>query len=149
MAVTPVPAVAITGIHHVKLPVSDLDRSVVWYCELFGLSTLTEFVEDGRVCGVALVHPPSGTGVALRDRDAIERPPRLDGFDVFAFALADRAGLEAFAARCDDLGVAYEGIHQASSGWAMQVIDPDGTAIRLYADDPAAAASQATGAPGT
>ena len=34
------------GIHHVKLPVSDLDRSRAWYESRLGYRQTTEFIED-------------------------------------------------------------------------------------------------------
>jgi len=43
-------AVGITGldrIAQVKLPVTDLARSVTWYCRLLDLRLWAEFVEDG------------------------------------------------------------------------------------------------------
>ena len=35
----------LAGIHHLKLPVRDLQRSADWYREVLGYRVVTEFVE--------------------------------------------------------------------------------------------------------
>jgi catechol 2,3-dioxygenase-like lactoylglutathione lyase family enzyme len=128
--------VAVLGVHHVKLPVTDLCRSAAWYARTFGFVTRVEFVEHDLVRGLVLRHP-AGFALALRDRRATDRQTDLAGFDPFALAYAGLAGLEAFAERCDRIGVAHSPIVETKIGWAMQVPDPDGILVRCYADDPA------------
>jgi catechol 2,3-dioxygenase-like lactoylglutathione lyase family enzyme len=41
----------LAGIHHLKLPVRDLQRSADWYREVLGYRVVTEFVEQGRSPG--------------------------------------------------------------------------------------------------
>ena len=43
------------GVHHLKLPVSDLDRSREWYQSRLGYAVAMEFREDGKVMGLALI----------------------------------------------------------------------------------------------
>lgn len=54
------------GIHHLKLPVSDLQRSQEWYKSRLGYELEMEFVEQGKLMGVALSHPRGGPPLALR-----------------------------------------------------------------------------------
>jgi len=51
MGMPDVPVLA--GIHHLKLPVTDLDRSREWYLSRLGYQVQMEFVERGRVMGYA------------------------------------------------------------------------------------------------
>ena len=37
----------ISGVHHIKLPVSDVGRSRAWYERVLGFELLMDFVEDG------------------------------------------------------------------------------------------------------
>jgi len=41
----------LAGIHHLKLPVTDLDRSREWYISRLGYQVQMEFVEQGRLDG--------------------------------------------------------------------------------------------------
>jgi catechol 2,3-dioxygenase-like lactoylglutathione lyase family enzyme len=44
-------APALAGIHHVKLPVTDLARSLEWYRSRLGYAVHIEFVEQGTLMG--------------------------------------------------------------------------------------------------
>ena len=68
-------APVLDGIHHLKLPVTDLDRSLAWYQEHLGYAVMTEFVEEGVRMGVAMTHPNGGPdlALALRSRPSARR----------------------------------------------------------------------------
>src|SRR2546423_14117235 len=72
-------------IGQVKLPVTNLARSVAWYRELFDLRLWVEIVEDGVLRGAGLIAPLGRFNIALRDRSACASQPSLDGFDILAF----------------------------------------------------------------
>jgi catechol 2,3-dioxygenase-like lactoylglutathione lyase family enzyme len=55
-----------TKIQHVKIPVTDLRRSVAWYSELLDLVPFREFVEQGELRGAALRSPEVGSGSTHR-----------------------------------------------------------------------------------
>ena len=118
-------------IAQVKLPVTDLARSVTWYRQLLDLRLWAEFVEDGVLRGAALIDPAGRFNIALRDRRACASEPDLRGFDVVAFVPADRSVLDELAARCERLGVAY-GIEDTPAGPRLDIPDPDGTVLRFY-----------------
>lgn len=128
-------ATGITGldrIAQVKLPVTDLARSVTWYRRLLDLRLWVEFVEDDVLRGAGLIDPQGRFNIALRDRSVCANQPDLDGFDVIAFVPAVRSVLDDLAARCDRLGVAHGGIQDTPAGPRLDIPDPDGTVLRFY-----------------
>lgn len=119
-------------IAQVKLPVTDLARSVHWYRRLLDLRLWFEIVEDGVLRGAALIDPAQRFNIALRDRSACASQPDLDGFDVVAFLPATRTVLEDLAERCDRLGIGRSEIQDGPEGSRLDVPDPDGTVLRFY-----------------
>jgi catechol 2,3-dioxygenase-like lactoylglutathione lyase family enzyme len=119
------------GVHHLKLPVSDLQRSRDWYESRLGYRLATEFIEDGTVMGVALTHPNGGPDLGLRLNP--ELAARAAGFDYFAIGVPTRADLESLAERLTALGEQHAGVHFATIGWILpNSHDPDGHEIRFY-----------------
>ena len=119
-------------IAQVKLPVTDLARSVAWYRELFDLRLWTEIVEDGVLRGAALLDPLGRFNIALRDRSVCASQPNLDGFDVVAFLPKSRSLLDELVERCERLGVVHNGICATPAGDRLDIPDPDGTVLRFY-----------------
>lgn len=91
-----------------------------------------EFVEDDELRGVVLEEPKTGARIALRDRAHASSHPVLSGFDLLNFEMVSLEALEAFADRCDQLGVSNTGVHHFQDAAGMDVPDPDGTAIRFH-----------------
>lgn len=122
----------IERIAQVKLPVTDLVRSVPWYCELLDLRVWIEFEEDGELRGVGLIDEEGRFCIALRDRSVCAGRPDLSGFDVVALTPSSAASLAELVSRCDRLGIAHSGIVEMGSGLLLDVPDPDGTVLRFY-----------------
>ena len=124
-------APALAGIHHLKLPVTDLARSLEWYRSRLGYDVHLEFVEHGTLMGYGLAHPAGGPELGLRLDP--ERARAAAGFDYFAIGVADKAAMDLLARRMDKLGQAHAGVHRASLGWILpEVLDPDGHTLRFY-----------------
>jgi catechol 2,3-dioxygenase-like lactoylglutathione lyase family enzyme len=121
----------LAGIHHLKLPVTDLARSRDWYHSRLGYEAGVEFVEEGRLMGCGLEHPSGGPPIGLRlDPD---RAAAAAGFDYFTIGVPDRAAIDDLAAWLDELGQPHAGVHRASFGWILpEVLDPDGHQLRFY-----------------
>jgi catechol 2,3-dioxygenase-like lactoylglutathione lyase family enzyme len=121
----------LAGVHHLKLPVRDLQRSRRWYESRLDYSVAVEFVEDGVLMGLGMAHPNGGPLLAIR-----LDPPRAAaaaGFDYFAIGVPDKATLDTLAARFTELGDAHAGVQEASMGWILPMLhDPDGHEVRFY-----------------
>jgi catechol 2,3-dioxygenase-like lactoylglutathione lyase family enzyme len=129
MGVSQAPELA--GIHHLKLPVTDLAVSSEWYRSRLGYQRAAEFVEQGRLVGYALAHLNGGPGLALRlDPD---RARAMAGFDYFTIGVPDKEAIDRLAAHLSALGEKHAGVHRASAGWILPYLqDPDGHEVRFY-----------------
>jgi glyoxylase I family protein len=122
---------------HVAVTVSDLDRSTRWYGDLFGAEPVldedetvggfhhTVFVLDGGQLFGLHTHPSSGPDGQFNERRT--------GMDHVAFACADRAELESWAQRLDELGIKHGGIVDAHYGSGLSFRDPDNIALEFFA----------------
>lgn len=121
-------------IHHVKIPVSDVQASCEWYQLVLGFAVAIEFVEGGELRGVALKSPDGSTQVALRHDP--DRAAALAGFDLVALGVPSRDGVRAWADHLDALDERHGGIVTGHNGGAVLVglHDPDGIEISLYAN---------------
>jgi catechol 2,3-dioxygenase-like lactoylglutathione lyase family enzyme len=121
----------LAGVHHLKLPVTDLARSRAWYESRLGYELQVEFVEQGTLMGIGLAHPNGGPDLALRLDP--ERAAKAAGFDYFSIGVPDQATIEALAERLTALGEEHAGVHQATAGWILPMLhDPDGHEVRFY-----------------
>jgi catechol 2,3-dioxygenase-like lactoylglutathione lyase family enzyme len=122
----------LAGVHHVKIPVTDLARSIAFYADVFGFTVEIEFPDsDGVVRGVAGNVPGLGdTMLCLRVNQAAAEG--CAGFDPVSFAVADQAAVEGWAARLDELGLAHSPVIEATIGWLLVFDDPDGLQLHLY-----------------
>jgi catechol 2,3-dioxygenase-like lactoylglutathione lyase family enzyme len=124
--------VGLTKILQVKIPVTNLGRSVSWYATLLDLELVAEFVEQGVLRGAALVDRDGQFVIALRDRAVCASSPNLAGFDLFGLAVSSREGLDQLIERCDRLGIAHGEIQGREAGrLGLDVPDPDGTVLRF------------------
>lgn len=122
---------ALAGVHHLKLPVRDLERSREWYGSRLGYLTEIEFVESDVLMGIGLRHPNGGPDLALRLDP--ERAAAAAGFDYFSIGVPDKNAIEALAERLTGLGEHHAGVHFAGIGWILPLLhDPDGHEVRFY-----------------
>lgn len=133
-------ALGVTKVLHVKLPVTDLQRSVTWYGRLMDLALVHEFVEEDELRGAALRSDEAGFSIALRLRQHCAGSPDLTGHDVAAFHVERRETLHEVQRRAVDLGAFYTEVQERGPGQAVvDVTDPDGTVLRFFWVDPGAA----------
>ena len=121
---------------HVAVTVTDLERSTRWYAALFGADPVldedettggfhhTVFALDGGQLFGLHTHPAGARG-SFDEHET--------GLDHVAFACADRADLERWCAKLEELGIAHGGIVDAHYGQGVSFRDPDNIALEFFA----------------
>jgi catechol 2,3-dioxygenase-like lactoylglutathione lyase family enzyme len=124
---------AVAGVHHVKVPVTDLARSRDWYAEVLSLEVQLEFRDDdGVVRGVAFERR-NGLTVCLRESPALAEA--MAGYDPYAVLVPTRKDLDVVVELLDRLGIQHSDILTATLGWLLRVPDPDGIELRFYTEE--------------
>jgi glyoxylase I family protein len=125
----------ITGIHHVALSVTDLDRSVTWYRDVLGLVELVRDRGEG-VEYVVLAHVGAGLGIGLRRFDDVDGGAAFShlnpGMDHIAFQVRDRAELEAWEAWLEERSVTFSPIADHPIGEVIVFRDPDDIQLEIW-----------------
>ena len=120
---------------HVALTVRDLSVSVPWYERLLGVKpvldedTDPEFHHTVYLLGNTLLGLHQHATTAPDERFSEHRV----GLDHVAFGCADRAELEQWAQRLDELGIEHGGLKDRAYGSGVSFRDPDGIALEFFA----------------
>ena len=129
-------AITLSGAHHVRIPVSDLDAAVGWFVDLLGYEKEFPFEAAGSVTGWALRHRAGGPAVTV-----IADAPRAracSGFPLFAFGVPDEATVRNIAARLDERGIVHDGVQPALIKVKLPFVEgPDGILFGFYVKEAA------------
>jgi glyoxylase I family protein len=128
---------AITSPHHMGFSVSDLDRSIRFYCDVLGGALLREPYDgdspafSGRMALVAFgIFGLDLFEHAENDRGAFQ--PFRTGLDHLAFPAQSVEELEQWASWLDNCGVSHSDIRDAGGfGSMFNFADPDGIQLEL------------------
>ena len=123
----------VTGVAHVALTVTDLQRSRGWYERVLGWSAVAEGTGDGVRFAVGSV--PDGLLIGLREYDTAGRvrfDPQRVGLDHLAFSVAAEE-LERWEQRFTELDVPHDAVQDSPFGPVLNFKDPDGIALELTA----------------
>jgi glyoxylase I family protein len=122
-------------ITHVALTVRDLSVSIPWYQALFGAEPALD--EDTDPDFHHTVYMIGNTLIGLHQHAKPAPDERFSeyrvGLDHVAFGCADRAELEAWTRRLDELGVEHGEIKDRGYGSGVSFRDPDGIALEFFA----------------
>ena len=121
---------------HVALTVRDLEVSVPWYGALFGAEPVVDEDTDPDMHHTVYLLG-NGTLIGLHQHQTPAPEGRFSEFNVgldhLAFGCANRAELEKWESRLDELDVAHGGIKDASYGSGVSFRDPDGITLEFFA----------------
>ncbi|HTQ17832.1 VOC family protein [Mycobacterium sp.] len=130
-----------TSIAHVRLTVTDIERSRQFYESVFGWPVLIEVPENANEAmrrqldflygGV--VYDLGGTLLGLRPVAEDRFDEDRTGLDHIAFRVVSRAELDSAAAHLDELGIGHEPVKDIGPSFILEFRDPDNIALELTA----------------
>lgn len=123
------PVRLIIGLHHVRFPVTDPQRSREWYATVLGFVPVLDYEWERGVIGVVCRHP-SGLVIGLH-RDP-RRARALRGFAALSLAVAAPGDLDRWSERLDRLSAPHGPIQRGHLGPYLEVPDPDGIVVRFH-----------------
>jgi glyoxylase I family protein len=134
-------AITTSSIAHVRLTVTDIERSRQFYESVFGWPVLIESPETADVATRealsflfgGVVYDLGGTLIGLRPVAADTFHEDRCGLDHLAFRIANRAELDDAAAHLDELGVEHEPVKDIGPSYILEFRDPDNIALELTA----------------
>lgn len=118
---------SVLGLHHVRLPVVDVEACSDWYRLVFEFEILLYEEEELGPVGAVLRHP-SGAIVGLHRVDAAT-VARLKGFSLLGLTADD---LRIWIRRLDELRVAHSDVTKGHTGYFVDVPDPNGMIVQLH-----------------
>ena len=126
---------AFPALTHVALTVRDLSVSVPWYEALFDAKPVLD--EDTDPDFHHTVYLLGNTLIGLHQHKTPAPAETFSeyrvGLDHVAFGCENRAELEKWVSRLDELGIEHGGIKDATYGSGISFRDPDGIALELFA----------------
>ncbi|MEL7584755.1 MULTISPECIES: VOC family protein [Brevibacterium] len=133
----------VTGLHHLSLTVTDLDRSLEWYQRVLGWErqpgTFPHYDRESTGYGVLLADPASGMIIGLHTNTANEGETFEEsrtGLDHVSLQVEDRATLENWVEWLDELGIAHTGIRDLTEPFSYSTVvfrDPDNVQLEFVA----------------
>ncbi|HUH00107.1 MAG TPA: VOC family protein [Gammaproteobacteria bacterium] len=126
--------IATQGVHHFRLTVGDVDRTVRFYMEVLGFKKLMDlnpgaFLSNGAV-GLGIGPHPFPDKAMRNDRFDENRI----GLDHMSFAVSSRAALDEAVRVLDRHGVAHSEIRDLGEAFGISVLifrDPDNIQLEL------------------
>ncbi len=124
-----------TRIGHVHLKVSNLQRSLDFYCGLLGFDITTKYGEDAAFISAGGYHHHIGLNVWY-SRNAQPAPTNLPGLFHTAILYPDRKALAQICQRLLNAGYPLTGAADHGVSEALYLEDPDKNGVELYWDRP-------------
>jgi glyoxylase I family protein len=129
------------SIAHVRLTVTDIERSRRFYESVFGWPILIEIPDNADEATRnqlaflfgGVIYDLGGALIALRPVATDRFHEDRAGLDHIAFRTTDKAELDAAALHLDDLGIDHEPVKDIGPSYILEFRDPDNIALELTA----------------
>jgi glyoxylase I family protein len=129
------------SIAHVRLTVSDIERSRHFYESVFGWPVLLEVPENADAATRnqlaflfgGVIYDMGGALIALRPVATDRFHEDRCGLDHIAFRTVSKAELDSAATHLDDLGIDHEPVKDIGPSYILEFRDPDNIALELTA----------------
>lgn len=133
--------VTCSSIAHVRLTVSDIERSRQFYESVFDWPVLLEVPENAddatrdqlSFLFGGVIYDLGGTLLGLRPVATDRFHEDRAGLDHIAFRLNNRAELDSAATHLDEIGVEHEPVKDIGPSYILEFRDPDNIALELTA----------------
>ncbi|OMC44996.1 glyoxalase [Mycobacterium sp. IS-2888] len=130
-----------SSIAHVRLTVSDIERSRRFYESVFDWPVLLEVPENADEATRdqlsflfgGVIYDLGGTLLGLRPVATDRFHEDRAGLDHIAFRLNTRAELDSAATHLDEIGVEHEPVKDIGPSYILEFRDPDNIALELTA----------------
>lgn len=119
----------VTGLHHVRFPVTDPQISRDWYVMVLGFVPVLDYEQERGVVGVVCRHP---TGLVIGLHKDPPRAKALRGFALLSLAVAAPDDLQRWIERLDQLSIRHGELEEGHLGPYVEVGDPDGIVVRFH-----------------
>lgn len=124
-----------TRIGHVHLKVSDVERSLAFYCGLLGFELMVRYGTDAAFISAGGYHHHIGLNTWY-SKGAPPAPSRSVGLFHTAIRYPERRDLAVVLDRLNEAGQALTGAADHGVSEALYLDDPDGNGVELYWDRP-------------
>ncbi|MCT7656852.1 VOC family protein [Mycobacterium deserti] len=134
-------AITTTSIGHIRLTVTDIDRSRQFYESVFDWQVLIELPEKADSATRealsflfgGVIYDLGGTLVGLRPVASDRFDEDRAGLDHLAFRLGGKSEIDDAAAHLDSLGIPHEPVKDIGPSYILEFRDPDNIALELTA----------------
>lgn len=133
--------ISASSIAHVRLTVTDIERSRQFYESVFGWPVLIELPADASAATRAqlgflfggVIYDLGGALIGLRPAAEDQFHEDRAGLDHLAFRVADKNEIDDAARHLDELGIAREPVKDIGPSYILEFRDPDNIALELTA----------------
>ncbi|MBO9153024.1 VOC family protein [Chitinophaga sp. GCM10012297] len=124
-----------TRIGHVHLKVSDLQRSLDFYCGLLGFELMVTYGDQAAFISAGSYHHHIGLNT-WHSKGMPPAPVNTAGLYHVAILYPERKDLAAIYKRLTEAGAQFTGFADHGVSEALYLNDPDGNGLELYWDRP-------------
>ena len=123
----------LSGIHHLKMPVSDIDEVAQWFEKTLNAKRISRFDhknEKGVLYAAMMELPGLDQPIELRHAPGAARS--VAGYDPVSYQADTKEDLDAWIKQLDSAGWPHSPVITGYIGHVLEFKTPDGLEIRIY-----------------